>query len=111
MSDIPNIPEMTTLVECINTLKKEGYTKEYQVKKGKLTDPHDNETFSPDQIAIDNFYRFEGESNPSDSAILYAISTRTDAKGILVDAYGTYSDEATDIFFKTVAQISKKIRE
>ncbi len=109
MSNTPNMPEMTTLVECINYLKKEGYTHEFDVKEGKLVEPYVNESFETNDIAVDNFYRFEGMSNPSDSSILYAISTNSGMKGTLVDAYGTYSDEATDEFFKQVATISKKI--
>ncbi|WP_447641510.1 MULTISPECIES: phosphoribosylpyrophosphate synthetase [Chitinophagaceae] len=108
MSLNTDIPGMTTLVECIQTLKERGYTYEFDVKEGMLVEPYINAAFTADAIAVDNFYRFEGASNPSDSAILYAISTNTGLKGTLVDAYGTYSDEQTDIFFKHVAKISKK---
>jgi hypothetical protein len=37
-------------------------------------------------------YRFEGDSNPDDSSIVYAISSNTGLKGTLVDAYGAYSE-------------------
>jgi len=109
MSQIPNIPDMTTLVECMQNLKKEGYAHEFDVQQGKLVESHSKESFSADDIAVDNFYRFEGASNPSDNSILYAISTATGMKGILVDAYGTYSDEATEDFFKHVAKMTKKV--
>jgi hypothetical protein len=46
---------------------------------------------------VDKFYRFEGESNPSDSAILYAVSSnKHQLKGILVNGYGIYSEPITD---------------
>lgn len=108
MSQLHDMPQMTTLTECMQYLKKEGYVQEFDVKEGILIDPYRNETFDTNDIAIDNFYRFEEMSNPSDNAILYAISTKNGAKGTLVDAYGTYSDESTDEFFKHVAIISKK---
>lgn len=105
MSKVPNIPQMTTLLECMKYLAKEGYTSEFDVKNGKLIDPYNDKSFDAENIEIDNFYRFEGMSNPSDNSILYAISTVDGDKGTLIDAYGTYSDEATDEFFKKVAII------
>lgn len=111
MDNNSGIPEMTTLVECIQYLKDEGYTHEFDVKDGKLVEPYIDEAFTTIDIAVDNFYRFEGISDPSDSSILYAITTQSGLKGTLVDAYGTYSDEATDAFFKDVVKIPKKIRE
>lgn len=111
MDNNSGIPEMTTLVECMQYLKEEGYTHEFDVKEGKLIEPYIDISFDSIDIAVDNFYRFEGISDPSDSSILYAITTQSGLKGTLVDAYGTYSDEATDAFFKDVAKIPKKIRE
>jgi hypothetical protein len=42
-------------------------------------------------------YRFEGESDPSDEAILYAISSEKHGlKGLLVNGYGVSSDPLTE---------------
>jgi len=49
------------------------------------------------EFKVDKYFRFEGESNPSDAAILYAISSNQDGlKGVLVNAYGIYSEPLTD---------------
>jgi hypothetical protein len=49
------------------------------------------------EFKVDKYYRFEGASNPSDAAILYAISsTDKKVKGLLVNAYGIYSEPVTD---------------
>ena len=42
-------------------------------------------------LNVVKYYRFEGQTNPDDSTILYAIKTNTGEKGLLVDAYGVYA--------------------
>ena len=49
----------------------------------------------PEEFVIDKFYRFEGASNPGDSSIIYAISSKDGQKGTLIDAYGVYADSLT----------------
>jgi hypothetical protein len=45
---------------------------------------------------IDKFYRFEGDSNPDDNAIIFAISSKDGWKGTLLDAYGVYADSLSN---------------
>lgn len=49
----------------------------------------------------------EGESNPEDSSIMYAIETYDKEKGTIVDGYGTASDPATADFMRKVNNIHK----
>jgi hypothetical protein len=48
-------------------------------------------------VKIVHFYRFEGESNPDDSSIMYAIECNNGEKEI-VDGYGTTADTDTANF-------------
>ncbi len=49
------------------------------------------------EFDIDEVYRFEGNSDPTDETIVYAISSEDGTvKGILVNAYGPYSDTASE---------------
>jgi hypothetical protein len=41
-------------------------------------------------------YRFEGASNPSDEEVVYAIESKDGQKGVLVDAYGMYSESLSE---------------
>ena len=87
----------TTLSETMNELRKEGYLEDFNLKQNCLECRDGNFKIFADEFKVDKFYRFEGESNPSDSAILYAISADTRGiKGVLVNAYGIYSDSVTD---------------
>ncbi|MEL7121895.1 MAG: phosphoribosylpyrophosphate synthetase [Bacteroidota bacterium] len=82
-----------TLVEAINDLKARGYTEDFNLKNNCLECKSKNIEVLTEEFVVDEMYRFEGDSNPSDASVLYAISTdKYDFKGILVDAFGVYAD-------------------
>ena len=87
----------TTLSGTLNELRKEGYVEDFNLKQNCLECRNGEFKVFADEFRIDKFYRFEGSSNPSDSSILYAISSdKHNLKGVLVNAYGIYSDTVTD---------------
>ena len=86
-----------TLSGTMNELRKEGYVEDFNLKQNCLECRNGEFKVFADDFKIDKFFRFEGNSNPSDSAILYAISSdRYNLKGVLVNAYGIYSESVTD---------------
>jgi len=86
-----------TLTETLNDLRKEGYTEDFNLRSNCLECRQGQIKVFADDFKVDKFFRFEGESNPSDSSILYAIlSDRLGLKGVLVNAYGIYSEPITD---------------
>ena len=86
-----------TLSETINGLKEEGYTLDFNINKDCIICDQQNISLSPDEFAIDKVYRFEGESNPEDQSILYAISSQKfNVKGVLVNGYGISADEKSN---------------
>ncbi|MEX2231542.1 MAG: hypothetical protein WD824_05245 [Cyclobacteriaceae bacterium] len=103
----PEIPGMKSLSSCINKIKEEGYTEDFQVNEKGLTTFDDSKNYKPEQVRIVNFYRFEGESDPGDNTILYVIETDNGDKGTLVDGYGAYSDENVAKFIVEVEKIQK----
>jgi hypothetical protein len=100
--------EMKTLASCLNKITKDGYLENFKVTENGLQSLETEKIYKPEQIHIVNFFRFEGASDPSDSAILYVIETDDGAKGSLTDAYGMYADPNIDKFIKEVENISKK---
>ena len=87
----------TTLSETMNALRKEGYVEDFNLQQNCLECRNGQFKVFADDFKIDKYYRFEGESNPSDQAILYAISSDPhQLKGVLVNAYGIYSEPVTD---------------
>ena len=86
-----------TLSETLNALRKEGYTEDFNLQQNCLVCRNGEFKVFTDEFKVDKYYRFEGESNPSDAAILYAISSDVHKlKGVLVNAYGIYSEPVTD---------------
>jgi hypothetical protein len=86
-----------TLSETINGLKMEGYVLDFNVNRESVVCDNSNMILSPDDFEIDKVYRFEGETNPDDQSILYAISSpKFNVKGLLVNGYGISSVEISD---------------
>ena len=82
---------MKTLASCLNKVVNDGYTENFKVTDDGLQSLETEKIYKPDQVHIVNFFRFEGASDPSESAILYVIETTDGAKGSLTDAYGLYT--------------------
>jgi hypothetical protein len=99
---------MKTLASVLNKVISDGYTENFRVTEKGLQSLETEKRYQPHQIHIVNFFRFEGASDPSDSAILYIIETDDGARGSLTDAYGMYADPNIDRFIKEVENISKK---
>ncbi|HET8827762.1 MAG TPA: hemerythrin domain-containing protein [Pelobium sp.] len=97
-----------TVSETINQLAKNGYTTDFEVLKEHdcLVCKQTAQQLSPDEFVIDETHRFEGETDPGDEMIVYAISSQKHGiKGIVVNGYGTYADADT---YKIVARLKKK---
>ena len=86
-----------TLSETINALNKEGYTIDFNIDQEHLVHHESEMILSPDDFEIDKVFRFEGQTNPDDQSILYAISSpKFGTKGLLVNGYGISSDPVTN---------------
>ena len=86
-----------TLSETINGLKKQGYVLDFNIRRDRLICHQTQTILSTDDFEIDKVYRFEGESNPDDESILYAISSsKYGVKGLLVNGYGISSDDVSE---------------
>ncbi len=82
-----------TLVEAMQSLRKQGYTSDFNLEPDCLTCGSELSLY-PQDFEVDKFFRFEGDSNPDDESILYAVSSKDGSvKGILVSSYGVYTEE------------------
>jgi len=81
------------MVAILDDWRKQGYTDTF-MQAGKLM-------IKPEDFKIDYIHRFEGMTDLEDESILYAISSKDGKqKGILINAYGIYSDETLNRFLE-----------
>jgi len=85
-----------TVSEAVNGLKKRGYTIDYNLNFDCITCNDIPAPLKPSEFEIAEVYRFEGESDPADEAVVYAIESRHGQKGVLVNGFGISSDDASD---------------
>jgi len=87
----------STLSEAISGLKEEGYTEDFNLQQECIDCRNGSIRISPDEFVIDKFYRFDVESDAGDQSIIYAISSpKHKLKGVLVNAFGIYSEPLTN---------------
>lgn len=94
--------EEKTLSLVMNKVAKQGYEKEFNLDKDKMFLAGGDKEYYPADLTITKSYRFEGDSNPDDMAVLYLIHANDGEKGMLIDAYGTYSSRDLSDFLKDV---------
>lgn len=98
---------LSPMLEVIEELKESGYTMEFFVNDGKIHDRDRSQYFEPENMKIDNIYRFEGQSDPEYMGILYAISDNKGTKGYISNAYGPQANAETDEMIDKMEDASK----
>ena len=81
-----------TLTEALDALREQGFTRDFNLKEDRLICKEETIELHPADFDIVNVYRFEGETDPGDELVLYAIESKSGQRGTLLDAYGAYSD-------------------
>jgi hypothetical protein len=103
-----SVPYMKSLATCLHRIVTDGYNEDFSITEKGLEAMNQKTVYTPEQIQVVNFFRFEGPSDPADNAILYVIETSDGAKGTLVDGYGAYHNALISRFMKNVEDIHKK---
>ena len=81
-----------TLSEAVNDLKQRGYNIDFNVEENQLVCRTTPLVLRPEEFEITEVYRFEGNTDPADEAVVYAIESKNGQKGILVNGYGPDAD-------------------
>jgi len=98
-----------TVVGALNGLKDRGYTLDFNVSFDKIICSDKKVQLNPQEFEIVEVYRFEGETNPSDEDVVYAVeSKKGDVKGTFTSAYGPYSDTISGDMLRKMAMHKDK---
>ena len=86
-----------TLSEVIEILRQRGYTEDFNLLEENISYKKGGEKVDLNDIVIDKIYRFTGQNDLEDEAILYAMTNQKDgAKGVFVNGSGTYTDSGAN---------------
>ncbi len=86
-----------TLSQAITALKQQGYNEDFNLKENCLECIAGKKNLLPHEFEIDKSFRFDVNEDPSDQAVLYAVSSSIqNMKGLLVNGYGIYSDATSN---------------
>lgn len=99
--------EMDTLSTVLAHLKEEDQYNEFVVNErgmvlllGKL--------YKENEIRLVKTYRFEGDSDPAEEAIIYLIEAKDGAIGYSIDTYGIYTNHLDDKYAGFIKQLTAK---
>ncbi|MBV9986524.1 MAG: phosphoribosylpyrophosphate synthetase [Chitinophagaceae bacterium] len=91
------MPAYDTLLDALEGLRSRGFATDFNLAFDNIQCRSTGTCLKADEFEIVEHYRFEGATNPSDSSIVYAIESKDGKmKGVLVSAYGMYSEAASD---------------
>ena len=98
--------KMTTLSQVMATLAQRGIHREYRMdEEGKMKLDNSDHVYQPQNLTILRTYRFEGDSNPADNAVLYVVKDHEKNIGFILDSYGAESNYPGDQFDKFLREI------
>jgi hypothetical protein len=80
-----------TVSEAVNGLKQRGFSLDFNLQENCLVCKEHK--LDIDDFEIVEVYRFEGNSDPADEAVVYAIQSVNGVKGVLVNGYGISAEE------------------
>lgn len=94
-----------TLSEAVNDLVKRGYTYNFNIKSDCISCVENAINIHPEDFEVDEFHRFEGNTDPGDANVLFAISSdKYKLRGLLVNAFGMYSDSYSSAIMSKLNQ-------
>ena len=86
-----------TVTSALTGLKAKGYTLDFNISFDNIKCEEHNVCLNPNEFEIVEVYRFEGDTNPSDEDVVYAVESKDGKlKGTITSAFGTYADSISN---------------
>ncbi len=81
-----------TVSQAVNGLKERGYSIDFNLEYDCIVCHKTPVSLLPNEFEITEVYRFEGNTDPADEAVVYAIESKHGQKGVLVNGFGPSAD-------------------
>lgn len=102
--------EMETVADVLNKVQKaRDYNEFFVDASGNVT--INNRSYRPGDIKIIKTYRFEGDADPADEAIIYVIETYDGTIAYSLDAYGASSNQLSDDYASLIRKFTSRSAE
>ena len=101
---------MTTLSGVLEKLRLKKQDNEFQISGDQFSAPS-GKLYNAEDLTIIKTYRFEGDSDPSDSSILYLLEANDGLIGYSIDAYGVYSNHEGNAYDEFIRKINVNERD
>jgi hypothetical protein len=83
-----------TVSKALDQLNEKGFTCDFNLNSDEIKK-------NPEKFEIVHVYRYEGESDPGDEAVVYGIKSSSGKKGVYVSGFSADSDaEASQILLE-----------
>ena len=84
---------MEDLAHAVERLTEAGFRDDFRAERDGLRAVKAGRTFAPESLVVEEVVRLEGESDPDDEVVVFALrSPSPETRGTYVVAYGTYVD-------------------
>lgn len=84
-----------TVSQAVKGLKDRGFTIDFNIEEECLVCHEIPLKLKANEFEITEFHRYEGDSDPGDEAVVYAIESKHGDKGILVNGFGVSADSTS----------------
>ena len=82
-----------TVTDALKDLKLRGFDVDFNIAFDKIICSKNETVLNPHEFEIVEVYRFEGDTNPDDEDVVYAVESKDGTiKGTLTSAFGAYAE-------------------
>lgn len=96
--------EMDTLSTVLKHLKEKHQDNEFTVSEHGLVLLR--KLYREDEIKMIKTFRFEGDSDPAEEAIVYLVEAVDGTIGYSIDTYGVYANHSDDAYGRFLKRLS-----
>lgn len=85
-----------TVSTALEELKKKGYTVDFNIQESRIIN-------NPNDFEIEHIYRYEGNTDPGDEAMVFGIKSCTGEKGVFVAGLSASTDNSATMVLNDLA--------